>query len=116
MFRRVGTFALILSAAGAALLPKAAFAQDGYYVPRGSYYQSDRDGARYGARESRERERRDRGAEEWRERAAREREWREHEWRQREWREHEWRERYHRRDRYDREYRGDAYFGSDYPR
>lgn len=44
MFKGIGIFALILSATGAALLPKAAFAQDGYYAPRDSYYDTDRDG------------------------------------------------------------------------
>jgi hypothetical protein len=96
MFKRIGIFALILSATGAALLPKAVFAQDGYYVPRDNYYQADRNGDRHEMREWRERERRDRRAEEWRERVARERDWRERD----------------RRSNYgDRDYHRDAYSG-----
>ncbi len=101
MFKRIGTFALILSATGAALLPKAALAQDGYYAPRDYYYQADRDGDRHEAREWRERERRDRRAEEWRERAARER---------------EWRERNYRKNRYDRNYYRNGYYEFGYRR
>ena len=69
MFRRFGILALILSATGAAVLPKAAFAQDSYHAPRDNYYQVDRDGHRYEARESRDGEQ-DRRAEEWRRRAS----------------------------------------------
>ena len=72
MFRRFGILALILSATGAAVLPKAAFAQDGYYAPRDNYYQVDRDGHRYEVREWRDGDK-NRRAEEWRERAALER-------------------------------------------
>jgi hypothetical protein len=66
MFKRFGILALMLSATGVAVLPKAAFAQDGYYAPRDNYHQVDRD--RHEAREWRERGRQ---AEEWRECAAR---------------------------------------------
>jgi Ni/Co efflux regulator RcnB len=100
MFKRIGTLALMLSAAGAAFLPKAALAQDRYEAPRYNDYQSNRDQDRYEVREQR-----DRRADEWRQRVDREHERREP----------EWRDRNNRGDRYDR-YHRDAYRGSDYQR
>jgi hypothetical protein len=92
MLKRVGVLALLLSGAGAAILPRAASAQDGYYYgPRQYYYQNDRDWNRHYAHEWREQMRRERRAEE-----RREREWRRHAWRDHEWREHEhWHHRHH---------------------
>jgi hypothetical protein len=72
----MGMLALMLSATGLALLPKAASAQDGYYTRGNSYYRSDRKADRHEMHEWRERERRDRHAEERRDRAVRDREWR----------------------------------------
>jgi hypothetical protein len=98
MLKRIGVFVLML-ASGAAILPTAALAQDGYYYPRDNYlYQRDRDWDRREARRWRQHE--------WRERRAEER--REHEWRERRWREHERSER-----RFDRDYspNGYLYFG-----
>ena len=88
MFKRIGVLALTLSSIGMAILPTAAFAQDGYYRHRDYYYQGDRDGDRHGGWHSRDGQWRGWGwgNPDWRER----REWREHEWR-----EHEWRERQH---------------------
>ncbi len=103
MFKKTKVLALLLCAAGAALVPHAAFAQDGYYAPRDNYYyQSDRRADRHEAREWREQERRDRRAEEWRERAIRrdERRYRDDRW----------------RDPYRGDYRSNAYFGFDYRR
>jgi len=103
MFKKMKVFALLFSATGAALLPHAAMAQDGYYAPRDNYYyQADRRADRREAREWREQERRDRRAEEWRERAIRrdERRYRDDRW----------------RDPYTRDYRSNAYFGFDYQR
>ncbi len=77
MLKRVGICTLLLSAIGAAILPKTAQAQDGYYGQRSYYYQGDHD------------------RHEWREQERQEK--REREWRDREWREQvrrqEWRER-----------------------
>jgi Ni/Co efflux regulator RcnB len=100
MFKRIGILALMLSATGAVLLPTAALAQDRYCAPGYNYYQSNRDWDR-----DEFHERRDRRADEWRQRAYREQERREHEWRDRDYR----------GDRYD-QYRRDAYRGSDYQR
>ena len=100
MLKRAGVLALIL-AAGAAILPTAALAQDGYYYPRDNYYQRDRDWDRREAQRWREHE--------WREHRAEE--WREHEWRNRRWREHErW------EHRYDRDYHPGSYLYFGYGR
>ena len=84
----------MLCGIGAAVVPQAAYAQDGYYGYRNDYgYRGDRDWDRHQAREWRERERQERRAEEWRERN----------WRRNEWRAEEWRDR-GRDYRYDRAY------------
>jgi hypothetical protein len=97
MLKRIGMLALMLSATGVALIPKVAFAQDGYYARGDNYYRSDRKADRHENREWRGRERRDRRAEEWREHAARDREWRGHD---------------HWADPYRHDYRRDDYCGS----
>jgi len=57
MFKRLGILALMLAAAGAAVLPTTAFAEDRYYSSRDNYYHSDRDRDRHDTRQSREQER-----------------------------------------------------------
>jgi hypothetical protein len=108
MRKKLGTLALLLAGAGAAMLPKPAMAQDGYYGRGNQYYQSDRgwdnryDGQwRSGYL----------GDRDWRERRAEER--REREWRRHERREHEWRERQRWNNEYYRGYNPGTsfYFG-----
>ena len=84
MLKRVGICALMLSAIGTAILPKAAFAQDGYYSPRSYYSDSDRGWDRHDRHEWKEQERRERRAEEWRERQWRDQARYQYQWRQRE--------------------------------
>jgi hypothetical protein len=80
MLKKLGVFALILGAAGMALAPATAYAQNGYgyYGRDRSYYANDRNYDRHERKEWREHERQERRAAEWRR----------HEWREHEYREH----------------------------
>ncbi|MDQ2839740.1 MAG: hypothetical protein M3Y72_01600 [Acidobacteriota bacterium] len=92
MLKRVGVFALMLSAIGATILPEAAVAQDGYYGPRNYYADGDRGWDRHDRHEWKEQERREHRAEEWRERQWRDQARHQYEWRQRE----RWEDRHYR--------------------
>ena len=96
MFKKIGLFALILSAT-AALQPATAFAQEYYHRDRDYYGNRWDDSRRHEYRGDERRERRH---------------WREHEWREHEWREHERTERRY----YDRPRYTPYGYGYDYPR
>ena len=57
MLKRLGTLALMLAAAGAAVLPTTAFAEDRYHASRDNYNHTDRNIDRHDTRQWREQER-----------------------------------------------------------
>jgi hypothetical protein len=102
VLKRIGTFALLLSAAAAFFQPETVFAQEHYYRDRDYHAEGHWNGRSW--REHRRDERR-------------ERRWlREHRWREHKWREHEWRERERAERRYYDRYRYSPYAdGYSYP-
>jgi len=100
MRKKLGALALLLAGAGAAMLPKPALAQDGYYGGRNQYYQRDRG---WDERYNREWGNGYWGDRHWQDRRAEER-------REREWRRHERRE----RQRWNNEYYRGYYPGTSF--
>jgi hypothetical protein len=82
MLRKLGTFALLLFATGAPILPKVALAQDRYARPGNYFYRAERDRDRREAERWRQRERAERRADR-REEARWKRERRDRNWQQR---------------------------------
>jgi Ni/Co efflux regulator RcnB len=101
MLKRIGTFALLLSASVAFFQPATAFAQEHYYRDRDYRAEGHWNGSRW--REHRGDERREHR---WKD----EHRWRgEHRWREGKWREHEWREHERAERRYYNGYRYSPY-------
>jgi hypothetical protein len=105
MLKRIGTFALLLSATAAFVQPATAFAHEHHYRDRDYPARHQWNGSSW--RDHRDDER-------WERRRHRERGDREHWWREHNAREHKWRERERAERRYDNRYRNSPYTDNHY--